>query len=55
MVKIITDTTSCLHPEYVSHLAAPLIPQVINFGNESFLEGVDIDIQTFKQRLKASP
>jgi DegV family protein with EDD domain len=33
----------------------PVIPQVINFGDESFLEGVNMSIADFMQRLKASP
>jgi DegV family protein with EDD domain len=55
MVKIITDTTSCLHLETARRHSISVIPQVINFGNDSFLEGVDMDIQTFMQRLQTSP
>lgn len=44
MVKIITDTTSCLSSEFARKYDIPVIPQVINFGNESFLEGVDMSI-----------
>jgi hypothetical protein len=52
MVKIITDTTACLKPETIQKYEIPVIPQVINFGNESFLEGVEMDLTTFMQRLK---
>ncbi len=51
MVKIITDTTACLFPETVQKYQIPVIPQIINFGTESFMEGIDIDIPTFMQRL----
>ena len=54
MVKIITDTTSCLSPEYAKAHHVPVIPQVINFGEESYLEGIDIDITEFLRRLKSS-
>ncbi len=54
MVKIITDTTACLAPEIAQKYNIPVIPQVINFGEESCLEGVDIDIETFMRRLKTS-
>jgi len=54
MVKIIADTTSCLNPEFSRAHDIPIIPQVINFGNESFLEGVNLDIATFMQRLTSS-
>lgn len=55
MVKIITDTTACLPPDFASQYQIPVIPQVINFGDESYLEGIDIDQSTFLQRLKSSP
>lgn len=55
MVKIITDTTACMLPETVQKYNIPVIPQVINFGNDSFLEGVEMDIATFMKRLKISP
>jgi DegV family protein with EDD domain len=54
MVKIVTDTTSCLSPEFSREYNVPIIPQVINFGNDSYLEGVDMDIAMFMQRLRAS-
>ncbi len=54
MVKIITDTTSCLPAGIDKHYQIPVIPQVINFGEESFYEGVDLSIDGFLQRLKTS-
>lgn len=54
MVKIIADTTSCLTPEFSRRWDIPIIPQVINFGSESFLEGIDIDLDTFMHRLRTS-
>jgi len=53
MVKIITDTTACLSLEIAQKYDIPVIPQVINFGEESYLEGVQIDIETFMRRLKS--
>lgn len=55
MVKIITDTTACLCPDTVQQYKIPVIPQVINFGNDSYLEGVEMDQPTFMGRLKTSP
>jgi DegV family protein with EDD domain len=55
MVKIVTDTTACLLPEIIQKYDIPVIPQVINFGAESFLEGVEMDLSTFMQRLKTAP
>lgn len=54
MVHIIADTTSCLQPHIAARYHIPIIPQVINFGSESYLEGVDMDISMFMQRLKSS-
>jgi DegV family protein with EDD domain len=54
MVKIITDTTSCLTPEYARQHDVPVIPQVIHFGEETFLEGVNMSGADFMQRLKTS-
>ena len=54
MVKIITDTTSCLPIEIAQRYQIPVIPQIIHFGTESFYEGLQIDIPTFMARLKAS-
>ncbi|OQY89671.1 MAG: hypothetical protein B6D39_09325 [Anaerolineae bacterium UTCFX2] len=55
MVKIITDTTSCLSPQIAQKYQIPVIPQIIVFGEESFYEGVDITIEEFMRRLKSSP
>jgi DegV family protein with EDD domain len=52
MVKIITDTTSCLPQEIADRYSIPVIPQIINFGEESLYEGVDIDHAAFMRRLR---
>jgi DegV family protein with EDD domain len=54
MVKIIGDTTSGLPAEVADRYGIPIIPQVINFGDESYLEGVEIDNATFMQKLRES-
>lgn len=55
MVRIITDTTSCVSPEFARRHAIPVIPQIINFGEESFYEGVNLDNAGFLARLKTAP
>jgi DegV family protein with EDD domain len=55
MTRIITDTTSCLTRSFAEQHKIPVIPQIINFGNESYLEGVDIDTHAFMERLVISP
>lgn len=54
MIHIITDTTSGLPREISEQYQIPVIPQIINFGNRSYYEGIDIDIQTFMNMLEAS-
>ncbi len=54
MVKIITDTTACLSPDYAKAQNITIIPQIINFGNESYFEGRDIDYDTFMTKLRTS-
>jgi len=54
MVKIITDTTSGLPAEIARRYDIPVIPQVIVFGRDSYLEGVEMDIATFMARLTTS-
>lgn len=54
MVHIVADTTSSIPPEIAKQYGIPLIPQIIYFGEQSFVENVDIDNATFMQKLKAS-
>jgi len=54
MVRIITDTTAGLPEEAVEQYDIAVIPQVLHFGDESFLEEVEMDRATFMARLKSS-
>jgi DegV family protein with EDD domain len=54
MIHIVTDTTAGLAPDQVQRYGIPVIPQVIVFGDESYLEGVEIDNAAFMQRLRAA-
>ena len=54
MVKIVADTLSCLSSEISTRYHIPIIPQVIHFGDESYLEGIDLDADAFLQKLRAS-
>jgi DegV family protein with EDD domain len=51
MIQIITDTTSGLPKEISEKYHIPVIPQIINFGNKSYYEGVDIDNSQFMKML----
>ena len=52
MTRIIADTTCGLDPDMARRLGIPLNAQIINFGTESFREGVDMDHAAFMARLK---
>jgi DegV family protein with EDD domain len=55
MVHIIADTLACLPAEFAREHHIPIIPQVIYFGNDSYLEGVTMSADDFMARLKTSP
>jgi DegV family protein with EDD domain len=54
MIRIITDTTSGLPLEISNRYHIPVIPQIINFGNKSFYEGIELDNASFMSMLRAS-
>jgi DegV family protein with EDD domain len=54
MIRIITDTTSCLSDDLAAQYKIPVIPQIINFGEESFKEGIELSIEEFMKRLQTS-
>ncbi len=51
MTRIVADTTCGLSMEHARLLGIPMISQIINFGDESFREGVDMDHAAFMARL----
>jgi len=53
MVRIIADTTAGLDPAWVRQKGIPYIPQVIYFGEASFLELEEISRDEFMRRLKS--
>ena len=55
MIRIVTDTTAVLPRDYVDQHHIVVVPQVIRFGNESYLEGVEISEAEFLRRLISSP
>jgi DegV family protein with EDD domain len=52
MVHIITDTTSGLPAEFAARHDIPVIPQVINFGQDSYLECQEMDSEMFMEHLQ---
>jgi DegV family protein with EDD domain len=54
MIHIVTDSTAGLPTALAQQYHIPIIPQVILFGDESYLEGVEMDHATFLRRLRAA-
>jgi DegV family protein with EDD domain len=54
MVHIITDTTSGLSAEIAARYDIPVIPQIINFGQDSYRECEEMDSAMFLARLLES-
>ncbi len=54
MVKIIGDTTSGLSESFAKEHGIPIIPQVIIFGEDSYLENVEITYDAFMEKLQAA-
>ncbi len=52
MVKIVTDSTADIPPSLLEEYDIRVVPICIQFGTETYLEGVDIDRPTFFRRLE---
>jgi len=49
---IVTDSTSNLPPGLVEELDIPIIPLTIHWGDDSYFDGVTLDVDTFYQWLQ---
>jgi DegV family protein with EDD domain len=52
VIKIVTDTTANLSDEKMAQYDIRQVPIAIQFGNESYEEGVDIDHDTFYRKIE---
>jgi len=53
-IKIVTDSTCDLPPEIISSEGISVVPLFINFGEESFRDGMDLSREEFYRRLPTS-
>ena len=53
-VRIVTDSTCDLPPSLIEAYGITVVPLTVFFGEEAFLDGVDIDADGFYERLKSS-
>ncbi len=50
-VRVVTDSVADLPRELVQRLAVEVVPLTVNFGQESFRDGVDLSVEEFYVRL----
>ncbi len=55
MNRIIADTTAGLPQVYTRAHAVPVLPQIVIFGEESYRDDTELDMQGFLQKLCTSP
>ena len=53
-VAIVTDSTAYLPPDVVEKYEITVIPQVLIWGEETLLDGIDIQPTEFYERLKTA-
>jgi DegV family protein with EDD domain len=54
VVRILTDSTADLPKETAQRLGITVVPLTVFFGDDAYLDGVDLDNATFYQKLAAS-
>ncbi|HLE15430.1 MAG TPA: DegV family protein [Anaerolineales bacterium] len=54
-VAIVTDSTATLPQEYLDQYPIHVLPQVLIWGTETLLDGIDIQPKQFYERLKTDP
>ena len=53
-VRIVTDSTADIPLPVAASLGITVVPLTVSFGNESYLDGIELDNETFFQKLQAS-
>ena len=53
-VAIVTDSTACIPQEMAEKYGIEIVPVVFIFGDQSYLDGVDMSTAEFYERLKSS-
>ena len=54
MVKVVTDSCSDITPQLAQELGVTVLPQYVQFGNETYRDNVDLSTEEFYQKLKTS-
>ncbi|MHB1315426.1 MAG: DegV family protein [Christensenellales bacterium] len=51
MIRIITDSTCDIDPKRVAQLGVRVVPLTVNFGKDSYIDGVELSIEEFYNKL----
>ncbi|HBR34187.1 MAG TPA: fatty acid-binding protein DegV [Firmicutes bacterium] len=54
-IKIVTDSTADLSPELINRYGINIVPLSVTFGEEVYLDGIDLTPETFLEKVKTSP
>jgi DegV family protein with EDD domain len=54
-IRVVTDTTAPVPPTFAEEHQVEVVPQVVLFGDESFLEEKELSYAEYIRRLKSSP
>lgn len=54
-LRVVTDSTADLPPKVAEELGIVVVPLAVNFGNEYYLDGVDLSADEFYHKLQRSP
>lgn len=54
MVRVVTDSCSDIAPQLARELGIIVVPQYVQFGNETYRDNIDLSTEEFYQKLKTS-
>jgi DegV family protein with EDD domain len=54
-IKIVTDSTADLSPELINRYGISIVPLSVSFGEQVYLDGIDLTPETFLEKVKTSP
>jgi len=54
-IAVVTDSTAYMPPQLLEQFGIYVVPNVVNWGTQTFRDGVDIQAKEFFERLKKDP
>ena len=54
-IAVVTDSTAYMPPELLEQYGIFVVPNVVNWGTQTYRDGVDIQSKAFFERLKTDP